>query len=226
MSGYKFTAAQRFAVYTVHGGICYLNGEPLYLRLMRVDHVVPRSLKDDPERLSAILKDYGLPEDFNLDSFENWLPTCDPCNSAKYKEPFRPTPIIQRYIDRARAKAAEAKALAERVVTDQAISKALNTLERALGQTQLDLSALKPLFDLYQEQQLRAQSHMREFRVTPHFTILHEREGYCLVQTNYGVGLMTLVGSGASAARCPACGNDDLWNGARCLSCGHLVDGD
>lgn len=114
MSGYKFTAAQRFAVYTVHGAVCYLNGEPLYLKAMRVDHVLPRSLKDDPERLSVILKDYGLPDDFDLDSFENWLPTCDPCNSAKYKEPFRPTPIIQRYIDRARAKATGAsKAAAE-----------------------------------------------------------------------------------------------------------------
>lgn len=120
MSGYKFTAAQRFAVYTVHSAVCYLNGEPLYLKAMRVDHVLPRSLNDDPERLSTVLKEYGLPPDFDLDSFENWLPTCDQCNSAKYKEPFRPTPIIQRYIDRARAKTAETKAVAERVVTYQA----------------------------------------------------------------------------------------------------------
>jgi len=78
MSGYKFTAAQRFAVYTVHGGTCYLAGEPLYLKSMRIDHILPRSLKDDPERLSVILEEYGLPHNFELDSLENWLPTCDP----------------------------------------------------------------------------------------------------------------------------------------------------
>lgn len=223
MSGYKFTAAQRFAVYTVHGAVCYLNGEPLYLKAMRVDHVLPRSLKDDPQRLSTVLKDYGLPDDFNLDSFENWLPTCDPCNSAKYKEPFRPTPIILRYIDRARAKAAETKALAERVVTNQAISKALNTIERAIDQAQFNLADLRPLIELYEEHQQRAQ--VREFRVTPHFTILHEREGYRLVHTNYGVGLMT-PSSRDLSAQCPSCGSKDMWNGPRCLNCGQQVDGD
>lgn len=224
MSGYKFTAAQRFAVYTVHGGVCYLNGEPLYLRLMRVDHVLPRSLKDDPERLSAILKDYGLPDDFNLDSFENWLPTCDPCNSAKYKDPFRPTPIIQRYIDRARAKAAETKALAERIVTNQAISKALNTIEMAIDKAQFDPNALEPLVKLYEEHQRRAQ--VREFRVTPQFTILHEREGYRVVQTNYGVGYMPSQDTAYLASPCPNCGNYGPWSGARCLSCGHLIEVD
>jgi len=224
MSGYKFTAAQRFAVYTVHGAVCYLNGEPLYLRLMRVDHVIPRSLKDNPGRLSAILRDYELPEDFNLDSFENWLPTCDPCNSAKYKEPFRPTPIIQRYIDRARAKAAEAKAVAERVVTDQAISKALNTLERALDQAQLDLAQLRPLIELYEEHQRHAQA--RQFRVTPEFRILHEREGYRIVKTNHGVGYMPSQDTAYLSSPCPNCGNYGPWSGARCLGCGHLIEVD
>lgn len=224
MSGYKFTAAQRFAVYTVHGAVCYLNGEPLYLRLMRVDHVLPRSLKDDPERLSAIFNDYGLPDDFDLDSFENWLPTCDPCNSAKYKEPFRPTPIIQRYIDRARAKAAETKALAERIVTNQAISKALNTIEMAIDQAQFDPNALAPLIKLYEEHQRQAQ--IREFRVTPQFTILHEREGYRLVQTNYGVGYMPSQDSAHLSSPCPNCGHHGPWSGARCLSCGHLIEVD
>ena len=67
MSGYRFSAAQRFAVYTVHGGTCYLNGEPLYLKQMQIDHVIPRSLKNDPDRLSMVLKEYGLPDDFELE---------------------------------------------------------------------------------------------------------------------------------------------------------------
>ncbi|TWB07199.1 hypothetical protein [Bradyrhizobium stylosanthis] len=222
MSGYKFTAAQRFAVYTVHGAVCYLNGEPLYLKAMRVDHVLPRSLKDDSERLSTVLKDYGLADDFDLDSFENWLPTCDPCNSAKYKEPFRPTPIIQRYIERARAKAAETKALAERIVTNQAISKALNTIEMAIDQAQFDPNILAPLIELYEEHQRRAQA--REFRVTPQFTVLHEREGYRIIQSSYGVGYVPDAAQPSSL--CPDCGNYGPWSGARCMSCGHLIEVD
>lgn len=224
MSGYRFSAAERFAVYSVHGAVCYLNGEPLYLKQMRIDHVLPRSLKADPGRLSTVLKDYGLPDHFELDSFENWLPTCDPCNSAKYKEPFRPSPIIQGYIDRARTRAADARAAAERVVTNQAISKALNTIEMAIDQGQPDLAALAPLIELYEQHQKRAQA--REFRITPQFTILHERDGYRLVQTNYGVGLMPPQSTELLSSRCSNCGSYGPWNGARCLPCGDLSDSD
>lgn len=224
MSGYRFSAAQRFAVYTVHGGTCYLNGEPLYLKQMRIDHVIPRSLKNDPDRLSMVLKEYGLPDDFELDSFENWLPTCDPCNSLKYKDPFRPTPIILRHIDRARAKAGEMKALAERVVTDQAISKALNTIEIALDSAQVDLDGLEPLIQLYEQHKRRAQD--REFRITPQFTVLHEREGYRIVQTNYGAGHMPSQAAAHLSSTCPNCGNYGPWSGPRCFGCGHLIEVD
>lgn len=223
MSGIKFTPAQRFAVYTVHGATCYLNGEQLDLMTMRVDHVIPRTLKAEPERLSAILKDYGLPVDFNLDSFANWLPACDPCNSKKYKHPFRPTLLFQRYIDQAVAKAPEAEALADQVVTNQRVARALNTIERAAVQGNLDVELLAPLVELYEQHQRQAQ--VREFRVTPHFTILREREGYRLVQTNYGVGLVTPSSTNLSA-RCPNCGSNDMWNGPRCINCGQQVDGD
>lgn len=223
MSGIKFTPAQRFAIFTVHGATCYLNGEPLDLVTMRIDHVIPRTLKAEPERLSAILKDYGLPANFNLDSFANWLPACDPCNSKKYKYPFRPTLLFQRCIDQAMAKASDAEALAEKVVTNQAIARALNTIERAADQAGLNLEMLAPLVQLYEEHQRQAQ--IQEFRVTPHFTVLHEREGYRLVQTNYGVGLMTPSNTNLSA-RCPNCGSNDMWNGPRCLNCGQQVEGD
>jgi len=222
MSGYKFTIAQRFAVYTVHGGTCYLNGEPLFLKSMRIDHILPRSLKDDPERLYVISEEYGLPHNFELDSFENWLPTCDPCNSAKYKEPFRPTPIIQRYVDRARSGAAETKALAERIVTNQAISKALITLEMAFDQGRLDLSIIEPLIELYEQHQRR--TRLREFRITPQCTILHELEGYRIVQTNYGVGYASNRSTADITFQCPHCGNFGPWSGAICLTCGQLIE--
>lgn len=224
MSGYKFTAAQRFAVYTIHGAVCYLNGEPLYLKTMRIDHVLPRSLKDDPERLSTVLKDYGLPRDFDLDSFENWLPTCDPCNSKKYKEPFRPAPIILRHIDQARSKAAKTKALAERIVTDQAVAKALNTIERALDGRQIDPSVLDPLIRDYRQATKRDETH--EFRISPEHTAIYEGESYRIVRANYGVGFRPSRGPIDSSFLCPHCGNYGPWSGARCQSCGHLIQDD
>jgi hypothetical protein len=222
MSGYKFSPAERFAVYSVHGGTCYLNSEPLYVKTMRVDHVLPRSLKNDPERLSVILREYGLPADFELDSFENWLPTCDSCNSLKYKNPFRATPIIQRHIDRARAKAGEAKALARRVLTDQAISKALNTLEMAIDDGQLESATIAPLIELYESQRPPENGGLR---LTPRYTVLYDEGSYRIVRTPYGVGHEPSQGASADRAfQCPNCGYYGPWSGARCLGCGHLIE--
>ena len=125
--------------------------------------------------------------------------------TQKYREPFRPTPIIQRYVDRARSGAAETKALAERIVTNQAISKALNTIERAVDQGQLDLPTIEPLIQLFEQHQGR--SRLREFRITPQITILRELEGYRIVQTNYGVGYVPSRSTADITFQCPHCGN-------------------
>jgi len=58
---------------------------------------------------------------------------------------FRPTPIIPRYMDQARPKAAETKALGERMVTNQASSKALNIVEMAIDRGSATLADLRPL---------------------------------------------------------------------------------
>ncbi|MHC2289851.1 hypothetical protein [Bradyrhizobium barranii] len=222
MSGYKFSAAVRYAVYTVHGSHCYMCGKPIYLHTMRVDHVLPRSLMDTPERLAAILRDYGLPPDFNLESFENWLPACEPCNVGKGDRVFRPTAIVQVHIDRARSNAAKAEAAAKRIVTNQSISKALNTLERALDARQVDHGILEPLIRDYRH--AANQDEIHEFRISPNHTVIYEGETYRIIRTNYGVGYMPSQGAVDISFQCPQCGNFGPWSGARCVSCGHLID--
>lgn len=224
MSGYKFSPAERYAVYTVHGSHCYLCSKPLYLQMMRVDHVLPRSLMDVPNRLAAILEDFALPSGFKLDSFENWLPACEPCNVAKGMKPFRPTPIIQVHIDRVRSKAAQTEALAKRILTNQAISKALNTVERALGNRQIDLSVLDPLIRDYG--QATRQDGAHEFRIAPNQTVVYEGASYRIVRTSYGVGYTPAQSTADITFQCPHCGNYGPWSGARCLSCGHLIEED
>jgi 5-methylcytosine-specific restriction endonuclease McrA len=227
MSGYRFTPAERYAIYTVHGATCYLNGEPLYLKTMWVDHVLPRSLAADPKRLLECLREYNLPADFRLDSYENWLPACGPCNNAKGKDPFRPTPILQRHLDRAISKAAKVKALAESVLSDQAISKALNMIEQALSARQIDVSVLEPLFSQYvREAGLEQKEAPLELRVDPSWKVVCNAGTYRIVSTQWGAGYVPNGESVDTSFYCGNCGSLGPWNGARCMTCGHLIQDD
>ncbi|MFD1328723.1 hypothetical protein [Mycoplana ramosa] len=56
VSKYVFTVHERWAIFRVHGERCYLGREPIDLKTMQVDHIVPESLLDDPESLAKALE--------------------------------------------------------------------------------------------------------------------------------------------------------------------------
>ncbi|MGJ4927898.1 hypothetical protein ACQR1I_21840 [Bradyrhizobium sp. HKCCYLS2038] len=189
---------------------------------MRVDHVLPRSLINQPERLSTILAEYGLPRNFEIESFENWLPACEPCNVAKGDRVFQAALIVLVHLERARSNAAKTEAAANRVIQNQAISKALNTLERALDARQIDLSILDPLIRDYR--QSANQSGVAEFRISPGQTVIYEGDSYQILRGQYGVGYRPSREDVDSSFQCPHCGTYGPWSGARCLGCGHLIE--
>jgi hypothetical protein len=95
---------------------------------MAVDHVIPEYLIENEAMLKQVLSDYGLSPEFDLNSFENWLPAHGSCNRQKHDHIFRPTPLIQLWIDRARAKAAKAREICNTDATKRQIAKALGIL--------------------------------------------------------------------------------------------------
>ncbi|WP_157628296.1 HNH endonuclease [Ensifer sp. BR816] len=145
MPRYTFSTVERFAVFKVHGPKCYMCGEPITLKTMQVDHVIPEHLLSDPNRLAANLTELGLPLDFDLNSYENWLPCCGSCNNEKRGNVYGPVHIHLAYLKRAGAKAADCVALAAEWKVDAEIDKALAYLEAASEKDQLDYAALKPL---------------------------------------------------------------------------------
>jgi 5-methylcytosine-specific restriction endonuclease McrA len=66
---------------------------------MDVDHVLPESLLSDETALSEALRSFDLRKELALNSFENWLPACKPCNLRKGSRPFRARPLIQMQMD-------------------------------------------------------------------------------------------------------------------------------
>jgi hypothetical protein len=146
-----FTAAQRWAVWIVHGEKCYLDGHPIDLQSMQVDHVIPESLVEEPERLAQVLHDFGLASDFDLNSYENWMPACGTHNNLKRAKVFTPTPLIQMHLERAALKAEQAREIERQSISRAAFAKASNVVMReaeALGISTEDfVSFLDQLID-------------------------------------------------------------------------------
>lgn len=131
MSRYKFSTAQRYAIFLEHGMKCYLCGVPLDLTSMVVDHVLPEHLLATPSLFNAAKSALGLPASFSLNSFENWLPACGSCNGKKSALQFEPSLLIQVELQNLAEKADKARRLCDEVVGTRRLSIALSTLERA-----------------------------------------------------------------------------------------------
>lgn len=221
--------AERHAIYTVHGEKCYMCGDPLNLKTVQIEHVIPEKLAKDPDKLAEVLTGFGLPPDFDLNSFENLLPACIRCNLLKHDTPWWPSPMIQMIIQRAKAKASQVAALAATTITERHVYAALDALAR--------YSATRDLND-EQKAQLAAivgyQQKVREpalanepIRLTPTYavepyTVLSRTEHHTVVQGPYGVG-----GGPTNASRGVSCGvcGYAFFRGAVCVMCGDMDDG-
>lgn len=226
MSRYRFTPAQRYAVYVVHGEKCYVCGRLLDLVTMEIDHVIPESLLGIPNVLRSALETLGRPADFDLNSFANWLPICRPCNLLKLARVFEPSLLVQLLLQRAADKAQEAHDISEREIVRSQITRALNTLQRAGEAGELSNSDKQVLDDLIRFQLKNRNPEMagREIRLTPLYTVLAEIGGVRIVKGPFGVGGRPATENASADFDCPNCGSIAAWNGARCIICGNLSD--
>lgn len=165
-------AAERHAIFTVHGEKCYMCNAPLTLQTMQIDHVIPQALLDEPDLLAKVLAELGRPADFDVNSYENMLPACGPCNSAKSDIIWESSPRIQLHLQKAKAKAADVEALAAKTISQRDIASALNTLERAHEDGKLPPDSIKVLWR-YQTKVREPEQATAPLRLTPSIRIIY-----------------------------------------------------
>jgi 5-methylcytosine-specific restriction endonuclease McrA len=230
MKRYRFSSTERYAIYTIHGPNCYLCSTPIDLRSMSVDHVLPASLPSNPKLYAECLCEYGLPPTFDVDSFENWLPSCAKCNSEKGAHPFRPTPIIQRYLQRAIDSATEVRGLVETTISNQKMQNALAMVTMGLGSGKIDDATIAALIPDYRQWHTKTDSGdnaQGELRLTPDFTVLYDAATYRIVRVSAGlVGYVPTTKVPHSSFYCGNCGSLGPWNGSICLGCNMIVSDD
>lgn len=218
-----FTPAERYAVFTVHGEKCYMCTCPLDLLSMQVDHVIPETLVGTPE-LAVIIAEYGLSSDFDLQAYENWLPSCSACNNRKKDRVLRKTVRVQLDLEIAAEKAPVARALEKTVVSKQSFSRAWNTILRAVRDHALSPVQLKDIeeFGRFHAQQRSPAMATEPMQFAPFIQVLSEQHGLRVVKGPYGVGAGPSVSNVSDAMRC-SCGSP-YFMGARCVICSQMDD--
>jgi hypothetical protein len=94
MSSQAFTLEQRYAIWQVHDGRCFYDGEPVAFNDMEIDHLVPESYAEKPaDRRVAAFSALSLPADYDVRGYYNLVPACGRCNGRKSDRILRPQHI-------------------------------------------------------------------------------------------------------------------------------------
>lgn len=200
--------------------------KPLDLKTMEVDHVIPESLQKKPDRLKDVLVELGRPSSFDLNSYENWLPACRPCNGRKRETIFDPSLLVQLHLQRAAERAEKARVLENRTVSKKELADALNRLQRASEAGELDEDLKRALIPLatFQEEQRSPEMAGKAIRLSPLLELLSQKDGWQMVRGPFGVGGGPVGPHVDSSFTCVNCGTRSAWNGARCVACGDMND--
>lgn len=83
MAKHKFTIVQRVALWQAYKNRCAISGEPILFEQLHIDHILPEILVNNPRELEQLKINYGLGDNFNINSYYNWLPVKNRTNSQK-----------------------------------------------------------------------------------------------------------------------------------------------
>lgn len=141
----------------------------LTMQTIQVDHVVPESLIDDPDALDRARKELGLPSTFDVNSYENWLPSCGRCNLEKLDSVWKPSLQVQRALQRASGGTTKAREIESKLTNDRKLAGAVSTVVAAAESDLLTsdlIEKLTPLIEFQAEHRIEELSE-EPIRFTP-----------------------------------------------------------
>ncbi len=225
MSSYRFSPAEKFGVWDAHGGMCFWCGEPLAYRHATVDHVLPESLENNPTQLAAIKNSFGLPEDFGINDFENWVPAHATCNSRKNDTVFAISPAMIASLEYVSRRASQARTISNRVAKNRKKGKILALLEDAATEGLVTKEDVQNLFlELHPQPPAQPLARVVELRVSSRWTVLHRNDNIVYVTDGKVGGYTTTDPNPDPSFICPFCSRPGPWNGVFCMSCNRMSD--
>lgn len=144
----KFTAIERLAIWESHEKRCWLCREPLSFLETTIDHFFPESLLNDDEKRKSILKEYGLSDEgFNINNFENWLPSHSNCNQTKGANPPKFIPGNVFVLDKLISKSAHVQKSLRKLLEKTKRDKIFGSIIIGIEQKTISYSDLIKFFE-------------------------------------------------------------------------------
>ena len=113
MRKYNFKPAEKYAVWHAYNKCCHICEEPITFKALTIDHIIPESLENSDD-LIQLLNYYNLPENYKINSFQNWAPSCAKCNGRKSVKVLNKSPGLLFLFDRAKKRGEDARKFHER----------------------------------------------------------------------------------------------------------------
>ena len=145
----RFSYPERYAVWHCNGQRCWWCGQPLRLVEVTVDHVLPESLLGYEGKRQAVLAEYGLPKDFNINGYENWLPCHNHCNQSKGNRSPAFVPGNKAILDGLKETAHKAEQIARSVSLNVAKDSVFKAIFAALERQAISLLDLDELLEAF-----------------------------------------------------------------------------
>ena len=127
-------AAERFGIWKAWKGLCAWCREPVLFKNCDKEHLIPR---DAENNLADLIKRFGLPSDFEIESFENWVPSCSSCNKQKGTRLVDPAPLISVVFVTARHHAPLAREISKTIDSEPKKARTLARLGATVETQQL-----------------------------------------------------------------------------------------
>ncbi len=144
---YSFNPAERFGIFKAFDYCCYWCKMPVDWRGLAIDHVVPESLLEKPDQLRDVLDFYGLPKEFPLNDFENWVPSHPSCNCTKNDDIFQQSPAMTAVFTEVKKKAKLARETARSLASNWHFARLDTIISTAAEQRKYTPEAVLELID-------------------------------------------------------------------------------
>lgn len=226
MSKYRFTLPERWAVWKTHGPLCRWCNEPVSYKPSQVDHVLPENI--EPTELERLKKLFGLHEDFQINSFYNWIPIHSGCNQSKSDDVFDGAPFVGQLLKRIEAKYSEAVKQYEQMKNEPKAAKLIASLQRAIEAGTITEETINEILieaDTSDNPAVGITESAKEHDLlnVPFGWVTIKDEGEQIFVTKDGkAGYIPKSKAPDVSWLCGYCYHYGPWNGNQCLTCGHF----
>jgi hypothetical protein len=192
-----------------------------------IDHIIPEALLKDPTELANIKIQFGLDASFDLNDYCNWLPSHGYCNNQKNDKKFKPTPVFQMQLDKAKDNCGEVKRKVEFFKSDIKKDKLFAKILALIESDDLTKEEIMPLFDAIEPISDPDVITLREeisLFIPSSWKPVHTGGQVALVTDGTRFAITTTAANPDFSWVCPTCGWNGPWNGVICMSCGRMSD--